>query len=58
MHVLLVTGANDTDKSEVDLVMRDIRNKMEGNVGPDNPGVTHGAPSRGTPTILLKIPES
>ena len=46
-------GANDTDKSEVDIVMRNIRNKMEGQAD------LHSAmPSRGTPNILLKIPET
>uniref|UniRef100_A0A7S0VUE1 Uncharacterized protein n=1 Tax=Hemiselmis tepida TaxID=464990 RepID=A0A7S0VUE1_9CRYP len=46
-------GANDTDKTEVDLVMRDIRFKMEG------VGDLHSTmPSRGTPSIMLKIPET
>mmetsp|Transcript_49781 Transcript_49781/g.120798 ORF Transcript_49781/g.120798 Transcript_49781/m.120798 type:complete len:202 (-) Transcript_49781:97-702(-) len=46
-------GANDTDKTEVDLVMRDIRYKMEG------VGDLHSTmPSRGTPSIMLKIPET
>jgi hypothetical protein len=44
-------GANDTDKSEVDLVMRSIRSKMEGQMD------MHSAmPSRGTPSMQLNIP--
>lgn len=46
-------GANDTDKSEVDLVMRNIRSKMEGQMD------LHSAlPSRGTPQMILKMPET